>query len=89
VCDLYVVGGSFQGYCTAPIGSSNSCSTSGADPNCRTGICADNGGHECLVPCVPGQSGSCQGGSQKCSMISTPTTIEGQATASQYACFPD
>jgi len=88
VCDLYVVGSSLQGFCSDPIGTNTgSCSNAGEDLNCDSGICSSGNGTQCLSPCTT--TGDCVGGSQTCSSMSNPQSIEGQSTSGTKHCVPD
>jgi len=88
VCDLFVVGGTLAGFCTDPLGpNTGSCSTTGFDATCKTGICAaGDGEQQCLTPCTTGADCTAQ---QACVTVQQPTTIEGTGTSGQQFCVPD
>ena len=94
-CDLFVVGGTIQGFCAMPFpggtGPYSSCTApSGNNTGCATGMCSldgeDPNQRECLfAPCASDidcpNAGSCH-------LLGQPTTLEGVSFPAGFkACF--
>jgi len=82
-CDLYVVAGQLQGYCTNDLGGGGTFASCNDDRECRAALCVTkmDGTRNCLALCMS----SCPGGT--CDLVTQPATIEGVSTSAIKSCF--